>query len=111
LEEYFPGKRAVLIFGASEDKDIQGMMVELMPVVKDLILVKSFHPRAIEPATLVKIAEPYHLPVHIVDHIPQALEEGLRFSGGNDVVLVTGSIFVVAEARKYWEKKANIRRY
>ena len=25
LEEYFPGKQIVLIFGASEDKDIQGM--------------------------------------------------------------------------------------
>jgi hypothetical protein len=27
------------------------------------------------------------------------------------LVLVTGSIFVVAEARKYWESKAEIRSY
>jgi dihydrofolate synthase/folylpolyglutamate synthase len=111
LEEYFPGKRAVMIFGASEDKDIQGMFLELMPVVCGLIVVKSFHPRAIEPAKLVELAIPFNRPIHIVDHIPEALEKGLQLTGDNEVVLVTGSIFVVAEARKYWEKKANIRRY
>jgi len=100
-----------MIFGASEDKDIQGMFLELMPVVSGIIVVKSFHPRAIEPAKLVEFAKPFNRPVHIVDHIPEALEKGLQLSGDNEVVLVTGSIFVVAEARKYWEKKTNIRRY
>jgi dihydrofolate synthase/folylpolyglutamate synthase len=111
LEEYFPGKHIVMIFGASEDKDIQGMFLELMPVLSELIVVKSFHPRAIEPAKLVELAKPFNRPVHIVDHIPEALEKGLQLVGDNEVVLVTGSIFVVAEARKYLEKKVNIRRY
>jgi hypothetical protein len=39
------------------------------------------------------------------------LEKGLQLTGDNELVLVTGSIFVVAEARKHWEMKANIRRY
>ncbi len=111
LEEYFPGKHIIMIFGASEDKDIQGMFLELMPVLSELIVVKSFHPRAIEPAKLVELAKPFNHPVHIVDHIPEALEKGLQLTGDNEVVLVTGSIFVVAEARKYLEKKVNIRRY
>jgi dihydrofolate synthase/folylpolyglutamate synthase len=111
LSEYFPGKRVVLVFGASEDKDIDGMLVELMPMVKELIAVKSFHPRAIEPEKLVGMALAYGHAVDLMENIPQAIEKALELVDGDSLVLVTGSIFVVAEARKYWEKKANIRRY
>ncbi len=49
--------------------------------------------------------------VHITYHIPDALEKAIQLAGKEMVVLVTGSIFVVAEARKYLERIANIRRY
>jgi len=111
LEEYYPGEKVHLVFGASEDKDIQGMLSELLPVVEELYLVKSFHPRAIEPDKLVDMVSPFDRPVHVIDQIPDALEKSIQNLGTDQVVLVTGSIFVVAEARKYWEKKANIRRY
>jgi dihydrofolate synthase/folylpolyglutamate synthase len=111
LEEIFPGNRILLIFGASEDKDIQGMFIELMPLVKEMMFVKSYHPRAIEPTKLVDMVQPFGHPYQIVDQIPEALEKATQLAGDNLVVLVTGSIFVVAEARKYMEKKANIRRY
>jgi dihydrofolate synthase/folylpolyglutamate synthase len=111
LEEIFPGNRILLIFGASEDKDIQGMFIELMPLVKEMMFVKSYHPRAIEPTKLVDMVQPFGHPYQIVDQIPEALEKATQLAGDNLVVLVTGSIFVVAEARKYLEKKANIRRY
>lgn len=111
VEEYYSGRPVTLVFGASEDKDIDGMFFELMPVVRDLITVKSFHPRAIDPDKLVQMAEAYGRPVHCVEHIPQAVDLALQLAGTDGLVLVTGSIFVVAEARKYWENKANIRRY
>jgi dihydrofolate synthase/folylpolyglutamate synthase len=111
LEEYYPEKSVVLIFGASEDKDIQGMLDELMPKVTDLITVKSFHPRAIDPDKLVEMAKNYNRSVHCVEHIPEAIEKALQTVGQGQLVLITGSIFVVAEARKFWEQKSNIRRY
>ncbi|NJD58391.1 MAG: hypothetical protein FIA98_03210, partial [Anaerolineae bacterium] len=111
LSEYYPEKSVVLVFGASEDKDIDGMLAELMPLVKELIAVKSFHPRAIEPEKLVGMAMTYGHVVELVENIPQAVEKALELVDDDSLVLVTGSIFVVAEARKYWEKKANIRRY
>jgi dihydrofolate synthase / folylpolyglutamate synthase len=111
LEEYFPGMRVILVFGASEDKDIEGMFAELMPMVKELIAVKSFHPRAIDPDKLVDMAQSFGQPIACIEDISLAVEKALQMVGENDLVLVTGSIFVVAEARKFWEKKAKIRRY
>jgi dihydrofolate synthase/folylpolyglutamate synthase len=111
VSEYYPGKKIILVFGASEDKDIEGMLAELMPLVKELIAVKSFHPRAIEPANLADMAKSNGHSVELVENIPDAVEKALELTGDDCIVLVTGSIFVVAEARKYWEKKAGIRRY
>jgi dihydrofolate synthase/folylpolyglutamate synthase len=111
LDEYYPGKCVILVFGASEDKDIAGMFSELMPSVKELIAVKSFHPRAIDPDKLVEMAHTFGHPVTCIEDIPQAVEEALQMVSEDDLVLVTGSIFVVAEARKYWESKAKIRSY
>jgi dihydrofolate synthase/folylpolyglutamate synthase len=74
LEEYFPGKKLLLIFGASEDKDIKGMLMELMPVVEEMLVVKSFHPRAIEQEKLIELAKSYGQPVNTVEHIPEAVE-------------------------------------
>jgi dihydrofolate synthase/folylpolyglutamate synthase len=111
IQEYFPGKEVVLIFGASEDKDISGMFSELMPVTRELLVVKSFHPRAIEPTQLVELANPYGCRVHIGEHISDAVERAIQLASKDDVILVTGSIFVVAEARKYLEKSTNIRSY
>jgi dihydrofolate synthase/folylpolyglutamate synthase len=87
------------------------MFIELMPLVKVLITVRSFHPRAIDPGKLVEMGKRFGHPIHCVEHIPEAIDKALKLIDQDQIVLITGSIFVVAEARKYWEHKANIRRY
>ncbi|HEX9029558.1 MAG TPA: folylpolyglutamate synthase/dihydrofolate synthase family protein, partial [Anaerolineales bacterium] len=44
LDDYFPGWPVVLVFGASEDKDIAGMFAELMPRIRQVVATRSFHP-------------------------------------------------------------------
>ena len=105
LDTYFPGLPIVLLFGASEDKDIDGMVAELSPRVREVIAVRSFHPRAIDPDRLVEIAGRYGLKARIIEDIPQALDEALRSAGQDNLVLATGSIFVVAATRESWEKR------
>jgi dihydrofolate synthase/folylpolyglutamate synthase len=82
-----------------------------MPVVEEMMVVKSFHPRAIEQEKLLELAKSYGQPVITVEHIPEAIEIALQRSTDRTVVVVTGSIFVVAEARKFLEKIADIRSY
>lgn len=102
LDDYFPGKPVVMVFGASEDKDVQGMFSELLPRVGELIAVKSFHPRAMDPEILVNLAHEAGCPARIVLDVAEALDEALRLAGNEAIVLVTGSIFVAAGARIHW---------
>jgi len=102
IDEYFPDKPLTLVFGASDDKDIQGMFSELMPRVHQMIAVKSFHPRSIETDVLVNFASGYGKPISIIPDVADAVFEALKLAGSDGMVLVTGSIFVAAGARIAW---------
>jgi dihydrofolate synthase/folylpolyglutamate synthase len=104
VKDYINNKHITLIFGASEDKDIRGMFEVLFPVVDDIIVTKSIHPRAFEPENLAGIASKLQREVKIT----QSLEEALELISGiplDDVVLITGSIFVAAAAKEIITKK------
>jgi dihydrofolate synthase/folylpolyglutamate synthase len=109
IDDYFPNQLAVLVFGASEDKDIAGMFAELAPITRYVIATKSFHPRAIEPERLLEIAQQFGLLVTIIPDIPEALDEAIRIAGNDSLVLVTGSIFVAAGAREAWIARVSDR--
>jgi dihydrofolate synthase/folylpolyglutamate synthase len=110
LDDYFPGIPVVLLFGASEDKDIAGMFAELMPRVNQMIATKSVHPRAIEPEKLVELAQQYNRPARAVSEIEQAVEIALETAAGEAIVLATGSIFVAAAVREVWQTRFDEKR-
>jgi dihydrofolate synthase/folylpolyglutamate synthase len=102
LDDYFPGQPVILVFGASEDKDVEGMFAELMPRVRQVIATRSYHPRSMHPEQLVTIAHRYGKPARVIPAVEDALDEALRQAEGDTMVLVTGSIFVAAGARHTW---------
>ena len=108
MEEYFPGKPVNLVFGASEDKDIEGMFAELIPLADKVILTQSTHPRAANPEQLAHIASTYGKPVRITPDIAVAVNESLQDLEDEHVLLITGSIFIVAGAREAWMVRSGI---
>jgi dihydrofolate synthase/folylpolyglutamate synthase len=105
IDEYFPDYPVILVFGASEDKDINGMFAELLPRVESVIATQSIHPRAMDPARLVELAIPFGLPARAIPRIEDALHEALEIGQNGYLVLVTGSLFIVAGAQHAWQEK------
>ncbi len=56
LDEYFPDRSVYLIFGASEDKNIPGMLAEMRGKVKRLLITKADHPRALPTEAIAELA-------------------------------------------------------
>jgi dihydrofolate synthase/folylpolyglutamate synthase len=102
MEDYFPGCGAILVFGASEDKDIDGMFTELFPSVKQAIMTQSTHPRAANVEKLAGMAAKFNKPIKNIPQIEDALVYALEQVEEKDVILVTGSLFVAAAARAVW---------
>jgi dihydrofolate synthase / folylpolyglutamate synthase len=105
LDDYFPGQPVVLVFGASSDKDLEGMFAELMPRVSQVIATASIHPRAADPASLVTLAHQYGKPAQAVLPLEGAIDTALAAAGNVAVVLITGSIFVAGGALQIWQER------
>ncbi len=105
LDEYFPGWPLVLVFGASADKDIRGMLAELAPRARQVIVTRSFHPRAAEPETLVPLVHRLGRPALAFDDAEDALREAIRQAAGEAVILATGSLFIAAAVRSIWHTR------
>jgi dihydrofolate synthase / folylpolyglutamate synthase len=104
MDDYFPGLPIVLVFGASEDKDIEGMFQELLPRVWRVIATQSSHPRSTDADALVNLAHQLGRSAQAILPIEDALAAALNEGGQESVVLVTGSIFVAAAARDIYAK-------
>ena len=102
LDEYFPGWPLVLVFGASADKDIRGMLEELVPRARRVIVTRSHHPRAADPEDLRSMVHQLGRPAQAFDDVEAALRQAFREAAGEAVVLATGSLFVAAAARSVW---------
>ncbi|MCS6842027.1 MAG: bifunctional folylpolyglutamate synthase/dihydrofolate synthase [Roseiflexus sp.] len=104
LNRMFPGRRRIVVFGASRDKDLARMIPALAPAVDALVLTASRHPRALmalhelrqQFAPLVRSGTP----IDIVIDPAEALARAHALAAPNDLICVTGSLFVVAAARE-----------
>ncbi|MCL4529143.1 MAG: bifunctional folylpolyglutamate synthase/dihydrofolate synthase [Chloroflexi bacterium] len=105
LDDYFPNKSVYLIFGASEDKNIPGMFVEIKPKVKRMFVTKANHPRALEPEKIVELARQAEVPNEAAESVESAFASALALSEKDgSIVLSAGSMFVTAEAMAAWKK-------
>ncbi len=109
LEQHFPGRPVILIFGASEDKNIPGMLREIKPKIRRVILTCADHPRALGVEKLQEFAEQAGVPYESVTPVEAALARALDLvAEDGSIVLSAGSMFVTAEAMTAWKKVSQL---
>ncbi len=101
LDEYFPGKRRILVLGMLGDKERSKVVSELAPGSEKVIITKPNSPRAGDSEMLAGEARRYTGSVCIIENITNAVEAGINAAGPDDLVIVTGSFYMVAEAREH----------
>jgi dihydrofolate synthase/folylpolyglutamate synthase len=104
LDEYFPGRKVILIFGASEDKDVASMFKEWKACLNLIITTRADHPRALDPEELADLARKLGISSQVISPVGAALKHALAISAGTgEIVLSAGSMFVTAEVRTAWQ--------
>jgi dihydrofolate synthase/folylpolyglutamate synthase len=95
LKKYYPDRRLWMIFGAMRDKAVDEMGAILFPLADELILTAADSPRSLPPEELVTLAGSGRTQ----SNIGAALELVARETAAEDVIVITGSLFLVGEAR------------
>lgn len=100
VKELFPGKKTILVLGVARDKDLIGICAVLDAIAGEVILTKADSPRA-RHLTPEDVQAGFNgKPCHAAANVLDAVREALARAGKGNVVLIAGSIFLVAEARK-----------
>jgi dihydrofolate synthase / folylpolyglutamate synthase len=108
MGENFPRRRLILILGIMADKAISKIMAHLAPLADTLILTRPGMDRAASLEVLRAEAAPFRKPTQEIPAVGQALDRALKEAEDQDVILVTGSLFTVGEARAYFIQKGLI---
>jgi dihydrofolate synthase/folylpolyglutamate synthase len=101
LRASFPPVRRLLVFAGSSDKDLAGMFRVLAPHFAHAFLTRyTNNPRGVPPeqlaATLRGCSD---LPATVFAEPAAAYEAARKFAGPEDLICITGSVFLAGEMR------------
>ncbi len=105
VEEAFAFQRIVGVVGAMADKDPESILAVLEPYLAEVVVTRASNPRAMEVDDLAEIAvdvfgeDRVHVRERLDEAVTLAADLAERDVERGAAVLVTGSIYLVAEAR------------
>lgn len=101
IEESVPHDKLILIMGISSDKDVDGIMGEVLPHADTVFFCKSDSPRAVEPEELAQRAIERCGKAAKVEPVPkEALRAARAVASARDLICVTGSFYVAGKVRE-----------
>lgn len=95
LERFYAGRKLWMVFGAMRDKSVEEIAEILFPLAQELILTAPAGPRAVRPEALKELAGRGQ----VAADFGSAMEIVNGGVAAEDVVVVTGSLFLIGEAR------------
>ncbi|TLN00003.1 bifunctional folylpolyglutamate synthase/dihydrofolate synthase [bacterium] len=100
LTEIFKYRRLILVLGMLGDKEREKVVAKLAPLAGAVVVTKPNSPRAGEWQQVAAEAGKYAGEVYLEEDIHTAVKKAVALAGDEDLVCVTGSLYMVAEARE-----------
>ncbi len=89
----------VMVVGIMADKEVRRLLALLAPAADRVVYSRPVYSRAAEPADLVAQAPAGGPPAEVEPDLGRAIARAQELAGPGGVVLITGSLFTVGEAR------------
>ena len=96
LDRFYSQRRVRMIYGAMRDKAVEEVCGILFPRAQEVIATAPMQPRALHPEAILQVAE--HPNIHTAPALEAALEL-VKDAGPGDAIFITGSLYLVGEAR------------
>jgi dihydrofolate synthase/folylpolyglutamate synthase len=104
LKTQFSYRRLIVIFGVLNDKDYKNMLKKMAPLVQHLIITRPDSSRSLSPEKIFMIAQQYPCDTVIVEKPDEALHQALVEAGPDDLICITGSVYLIGEIKKVYQK-------
>jgi dihydrofolate synthase / folylpolyglutamate synthase len=100
LATCFPYRRLILVLGISANKNLQGIIEELAPLAAVTVATRAMVPRAAPPQQVADLATKWCTRTIVEEDTQKALAQAIAETGQDDLLLVTGSLYLVGDAKR-----------
>jgi dihydrofolate synthase/folylpolyglutamate synthase len=100
LSERYGDRPLIFVFGAMRDKAISEMTEILFPLAERVIATRPENPRAASPEEIQQAAARTGTEIESVEDVAGAVERARTLAGKEEVVVITGSIYLVGEVMR-----------
>jgi dihydrofolate synthase / folylpolyglutamate synthase len=100
LKTYFRYEKLILIIGILRDKQVEEMIGIIAPQACRVIAVTPNSGRAESAAELNEVIVKFNRNSEACDDYSEAYEKALGYAGGDDLILVCGSLYMIGDMRK-----------
>lgn len=100
IQRHFHFRRLIVVFGVMEDKDLDGMLHQILPAADTLILTAPTNPRARDLQSIARAIEPCAVEVQVEKDPSLAFSLAQRLAQPEDLILVTGSLYLVGDIKR-----------
>lgn len=105
LKEAFNGKKITLVTGILDDKAYSAMFKCLLPLCVRVVLTRAKTERSIDPNKLLQVARQLCPDATVIEDIPEAIMYAEKKSSPEDVICISGSLYVVGEAKAFFNDR------
>ncbi len=110
IGQHIPYDSMVVIFGCCSDKDVPGMLERITAGADKVIFTKVNNVRSADPAELAATyTELYGKMAQVAPTLEDALAIANRAVTKEDLICITGSFYLIGEAKQYFAAKAAAR--
>jgi dihydrofolate synthase/folylpolyglutamate synthase len=100
LKTCFQYRRLILVLGISGNKNLEGIIEELAPMATMTVATRALVPRAASPQRVATLAAKWCDQVIAEEDPERALVQALAETQPDDLLLVTGSLYLVGDAKR-----------
>lgn len=101
-DAHFSNRKIHLIYGAVRDKAVDEVAGQLFPRAARVTITAANQPRAISASVLAEITGHNARELIVIPDAAAAIENALAGAAADDVIFVTGSLYLVGDVRRWW---------
>ena len=103
IQQQFPHKRIIVILSIAKDKNIEAICRQIAVVASEIIVTRTQHPRSWDYSQY-SLGDLFgEKPLVATNTANEAWELVHKKASEEDVIIVTGSLFLVGEIRQIWQ--------
>ncbi|WP_406547904.1 bifunctional folylpolyglutamate synthase/dihydrofolate synthase [Clostridium ljungdahlii] len=106
---YFNYNKMILILGILADKEVEVMVKTIVPLAERVIAVTPNNTRAENSKELKGVIEKYNSKCEALDTYEEAYEKALSYCSEDDILLISGSLYMIGDMRKIIRKHNDIK--